>query len=68
LGDDHAEGVQIVDDEFDAAFINGDVFMDVDLPEDSAVPPNDQPHLRAFTVALDDLHIQQCPLCQKEAF
>ncbi|KAJ7578869.1 hypothetical protein C8J56DRAFT_797036, partial [Mycena floridula] len=68
LADDHTEGVQIVDDEFDAAFGNGDDFMDVDLPEDSAVPPNDQHHLKAFTAALDDLHIQQCPLCREEAF
>ncbi|KAF7293450.1 hypothetical protein MIND_01122500 [Mycena indigotica] len=68
-GDDAAEGVaQTPDDEFDEFFGNGAEFMDIDLPEDSALSAREAAAIAKMNAELAALSISRCSGCREEGF
>ncbi|KAF7374924.1 hypothetical protein MSAN_00378500 [Mycena sanguinolenta] len=60
----HAEPV----DDFDALFGDGSDLAGVDLPQDSAISPNEAQCLKNFDAALDAVTISACSCCREAAF
>ncbi|KAJ7769638.1 hypothetical protein DFH07DRAFT_698813, partial [Mycena maculata] len=68
LGDDHADGIQVVPpDEYDEFFGDGS-FMDIDLPQDTAVNSKEARAIQIVNEKLEELRIGHCSGCREEGF
>ncbi|KAF8075817.1 hypothetical protein FPV67DRAFT_1391300, partial [Lyophyllum atratum] len=69
LGDDDAEGREAeAIDEFDGIFGNGADLMDIDLPDDAAIPDRENRLLQTFSEKLAELNFETCDVCFEEGF
>jgi hypothetical protein len=69
MGDDEADGVQVVPpvDEYDAFFGDGSD-MNIDFPGDDAVNSREANAIRIVNEKLAELRIGHCGICREEGF
>ncbi|KAJ7609349.1 hypothetical protein DFH06DRAFT_941717, partial [Mycena polygramma] len=68
VGDDGADGVQVVPpDEYDRFFGDGSD-MDIDLPDDAAVNSKEARAIKIMNEKLAELRIGHCTCCREEGF
>ncbi|KAJ7816904.1 hypothetical protein B0H13DRAFT_1663037, partial [Mycena leptocephala] len=69
VGDDNADGVQVVPpvDEYDAMFGDGSD-MDIDFPDDTAVNSREARAIKTVNEKLAELCIGHCNGCREEGF
>lgn len=69
LGDDAADGVQVVPpgDEYDAFFGDGSD-MDIDLPDDAAINSKEAKAIKTVNEKLAELCVGHCSGCREEGF
>ncbi|KAH6902090.1 hypothetical protein BKA70DRAFT_1063144, partial [Coprinopsis sp. MPI-PUGE-AT-0042] len=56
------------EDEYDRLFPDEDVFMNIDLPEDSALNAESAHLMEKFEQALNEIKLRACRVCNEESF
>ncbi|KAJ7854134.1 hypothetical protein B0H13DRAFT_1642512, partial [Mycena leptocephala] len=68
IPDEEDEGVQAGPVDYDAIFGDGSDLAGIDLPDDSAISPDEAQCLKNFDAALDAVKISACGCCREEGF